>query len=140
MNASQFRAITLLLLLSVAAAYVRLNLDGPAGTIDLAQPGMPLPETMIDRRLHERVQRSLSREAGASKVTIEVHNAVAILGGVVERKADKDRAAQLALDAAGIASVHNRIYVEDAAAAGGRTRAGAIDSTSARDLSAVRSP
>lgn len=117
MNPSKFRALTLLLVLSLAASYARLYLaDGTAATIDLARPGMPLPETMTERRLHERVQRHLDREPGTSKVTIEVHGAVVTLGGIVKQAAAKNRAAEVALETAGIASVHNRIYVDEASA------------------------
>ena len=77
---------------------------------------MPLPETMTERRLHERVQRHLDREPGTSKVTIEVHGAVVTLGGIVKQAAAKNRAAEVALETAGIASVHNRIYVDEASA------------------------
>lgn len=113
MNASQFRALTLLLMLSLAVAYARLDLANGAGGIDLARPGMPRPETMTERRLHEHVKRRLDREPGAARVTIEVHDAVATLGGVVAHQADKDRAAAVALATVGIVSIRNRIYVDD---------------------------
>ncbi len=113
MNASTFRALTLLLVLSLAAAYARMNLaNGTTPTIDLTRPGMPLPETMTDRRLHERLQRRLDHEAGASKVTIEVHDGIATLGGVVVEQKDKTRVAEIAVDTSGIVSVRNRIYVD----------------------------
>lgn len=117
MNASKFRAGTLLLILSLAVAYARLDLASGAGGIDLASPGMLRPETMTDRRLHEHVQRRLDREAGTARITIEVHDAIVTLGGVVERQADKDRAGALALETDGIASVRNRIYVDGSATA-----------------------
>lgn len=112
MNASKFRALTLLLVLSLGSMYARLYLaDGSAATIDLARPGMPRPETMTDRRLHERLQRRFDRDPAAARVTIEVHDAVVTLGGNVARETDKARIAELALATGGIAAVHNRIYV-----------------------------
>jgi osmotically-inducible protein OsmY len=116
MNASQFRALTLLLMLSVAAAYARLDLANGAGGIDLARPGMPRPETMTDRRLHEQVARRLDHEPGTARVSIEVHDAIATLGGVVAHAADKDRVAAVALGTVGIGSIRNLIYVDDTAA------------------------